>query len=159
VVSFRRPTCSCAVVWKARSTGFISQRPELAELWLRRHDDQASRKAVAQEFRIGTIFGVLEGRDRNAAAIARTLYERTIDFGGHPNERALSQVLRMERGDADVRFEHRYLMTGEEVAFGVCLKTTATIGVCALDLFRLVYQERMMILGLTDKLTRLKEGL
>ena len=65
----------------------------------------------------------------------------------------------MQRGEADVRFEHRYLMTGEEVAFGACLKTTATAGVCALDVFRLVYQERMAILGLNDQLDRLKAGL
>ena len=69
------------------------------------------------------------------------------------------QVLGMERRDGHIRFEVRYLSKGEEVALGACLETTAQVGVCVLDLFRLVYRHRFDILGLTDELARLKQDL
>jgi hypothetical protein len=137
----------------------MASRPELREVWLRRHDDAEAMRAVKNQFQIGTIMRVVEAADREAAQVTQTLYDRTIDFGAHPNERALMQVLRIEEGEEEVRFELQYLMNAEDVAFGVCLKSTAQIGVCALDLARLVYRERFDILGLTDDLARSKRGL
>ena len=138
---------------------YISTRPELREIWLRRHDDAASMHAVRQEFRVGTIFERLALANAGIGDIAKALYESTIDSGAHPNERALMQVLNMERGAGQIRFEVRYLTKGEEPAFGACLKITAQVGVCALDIFRLVFHERFQILGLTRELEILKRDL
>jgi len=138
---------------------YLARRPELREVWLRRHDDAASMRTVKIEFQIGTIITSVDASDAQAARVAKELYDRTIDYGAHPNERALTQVLGMDRGTDHVRFEVRYLTRGDELAFGVNLKTTAQVGVCVLDLFRLVYRERFDILGLTDQLANLKRDL
>lgn len=137
----------------------IATRPELREIWLRRHDDEASMRAVKQEFRIGTIFERLTLTNAQIADVAKALYDRTIDYGAHPNEQALMQVLRMERAAGDIRFEVRYLTPGVEAAFGACFKTTAQVGVCALDIFRIVFRERFQLLGLDRELDQLKRDL
>lgn len=137
----------------------IATRPELRETWLRRHDNEASKRAVKQEFQIGTIFERITLTNAQVAEVAKTLYDRTIDYGAHPNEQALMQVLDMERAAGDIRFEVRYLTRGEEPAFGACFKTTAQVGVCALDIFRLVFRERFQLLGLDRELDHLKRDL
>lgn len=138
---------------------YIDRHPELRETWLRRHDDAEAMKLVRKEFQIGPILSSVEAAHSNTGAIARTLYDRTIDYGAHPNERALSQVLGMNRGEGEVRFEVRYLMKGKDVAFGLALKTCAQVGVCGLDLFYLVYPQRFDILAITDDLQQLKRDL
>ncbi len=137
----------------------IATRPELREIWLRRHDNEASMRAVKQEFKIGTIFNRLVLTNAKVAEVAKTLYDRTIDYGAHPNEQALMQVLHMERDADNIRLEVRYLSRGEEPAFGACFKTTAQVGVCVLDTFRLVFRERFQLLGLERELDQLKRDL
>ena len=138
---------------------YIASRPELRETWLRRHDDADAMRLVKQEFRIGPMFARLALANAQIGEITRTLYDRTIDSGAHPNERALMQVLNMERNAGQIRFEVKYLTGGNEPAFGACLKTTAQVGVCALDVFRVVFHERFEILGLTRELDGLKREL
>lgn len=138
---------------------YIAMRPELRETWLRRHDDAASMHAVKQEFRIRLIFDRLALANARIGDVAKTLYDRTIDSGAHPNEQALMQVLNMQRGAGQIRFEVRYLTPGVAPAFGACFKTTAQVGVCVLDIFRIVFHERFEILGLTQELDKLKRDL
>lgn len=58
----------------------------------------------------------------------------------------------IQSNDDTVRFEVRYLTSGDDIAFGHALKTTAQVGVCGLDIFRLVFRERYDILGLSEEL-------
>src|SRR5690606_21920506 len=116
-------------------------------------------RAVKQDFRIGTILERLTLTNAQVAEVAKALYDRTIDYGAHPNEQALMQVLHMERAAGDIRFEVRYLTRGEEPAFGACFKTTAQVGVCSLDVFRLVISERFHLSGLDRELDQLKRDL
>jgi hypothetical protein len=135
---------------------YIASRPALREVWLRRHDDEASMRLVKQEFRVGTIFERLTLANAQVAEVAKNLYDRTIDYGAHPNERALMQVLNMQRGADEIRLEVRYLSSGDEAAFGLCLKSTAQVGVCALDMFGIIFRERFEILSLMGELQTLK---
>ena len=58
---------------------------ERALLWLNRHDSEETRKQCSQEFTPRLIFPVLRAKDPGVERIAHKLYERTIDFGAHPN--------------------------------------------------------------------------
>jgi len=138
---------------------FTHENPGLGEVWLRRHDDAASRQRVRDEFKIGRMMDLLEARDPGTGRAARDLYERTIDFGAHPNELALTSVLRLTWGEGAVRFDLNYLSDNSTPALALCLKTNAQVGVCALGTFRLVVPERFDLLGLSDELTRLNAGL
>jgi hypothetical protein len=90
--------------------------------------------------------------------IAETLYDRTIDYGAHPNERALMQNLRMGKDASGVQFQVTYL-TDDTPAYRLLLKTVAQVAVCSLGIFRLIFRERFDITGLTDMIEKLKQGL
>ena len=41
----------------------------------------------------------------------------------------------------------------------LCLKNSARIGLCSLNIFKLIYSHRFDILGISDELEKLKKGL
>jgi hypothetical protein len=68
---------------------YVARNPLIQETWLRRDEDELSRKRVREEFKAGNLFKLLELEDGRLRSIAGDLYERTIDYGGHPNQQAL----------------------------------------------------------------------
>ncbi len=102
---------------------------------------------------------LLEAKDFGTGRAARDLYERTIDYGAHPNELALTTALRQTREEDVIRFDLAYLSDDSTPALALCQKTNAQVGVCSLRTFRLVLPERFDLLGLTDELGRLTAGL
>jgi hypothetical protein len=51
---------------------------------------EASLKAVRSKFTNGAVIKTLESVDANLGATIKALYERTIDFGAHPNEQGVA---------------------------------------------------------------------
>ena len=96
--------------------------------------------------------------DKAEGEVAELLYERTIDYGAHPNERALMQTLQISERAENVEFKIVYL-EGDSDQMKLAFKTTGQVGVCALSLFRSVYRERFDILGVTGALDHIKKGL
>lgn len=137
---------------------FLHAYPEKAETWLRRSDDEASKRKVKAEFQIGPMFTLLESKDAVTGRAVRGLYEQTIDFGAHPNEFALTSNARAESAGATKRFEVSYL-TGDSTAMRLCLKTTAQVGVGSLRIFRLVFGERFELLDIPSTLQTVSQGL
>ncbi len=72
----------------------IKNNPASGEVWLKRHDDENSLRATRNEFKYGNIIETLAKADSSLHATAKLLYERTIDFGAHPNERAMTSKLK-----------------------------------------------------------------
>lgn len=138
---------------------FLHNNPELRSVWLRRHEDKTSKRRVKEEFKIGPMLDLVKARDALTGRTARCLYDRTIDHGAHPNERALSSVLRQTENANSVRFDVNYLSDASTPALALCLKTTAQVGICNLRIFRLVIPERFTILGLDENLASASRGL
>jgi hypothetical protein len=67
----------------------LNANPPLAETWLKRHDDTAARRAMKKAFLGVEVEQTIEATDKELARIYKELYERTIDFGGHPNLRGV----------------------------------------------------------------------
>ena len=61
-------------------------------------------------FKIGLMFNTLTSLNNATAERAKLLYERTIDFGAHPNELALSQSLQMSENKDNIEFNVIYLI-------------------------------------------------
>ena len=89
---------------------------------------------------------------------ANTLHERTIDSGAHPNERALLENMRRTESEDVIRFELLYV-TANTSAIRAAMRTTDQVGLCVLDIFRLIYRERMEITGLRERVDASKRGL
>ena len=137
---------------------YLARNPNSRETWLRRHDSDADKRKVKDEFKIRTMLDLAKSIDRAEGKVAELLYERTIDYGAHPNERALMQMLQINEKAENVEFKIVYL-EGNSDQLKLALKTTAQVGVCALSLFRSVYRERFDILGVTGALDHIKKGL
>jgi hypothetical protein len=137
---------------------YVARNPGSQETWLRRHDDEARKKEVRKKFKISNLLNLLEKTDKKLRDIAGDLYERTIDYGGHPNERAFFSVAKKHDDKHKTTIQSAYLI-GNELALELCLKSCAQIGLCSLSIFQLIYKERFDILGLSDQVKALKKGL
>jgi len=137
---------------------YLAQNPKSRETWLRRHESDEAMRAVKDEFKIRSMLDLAQRLDKPEADVAHHLYERTIDYGAHPNERALLQTLQINESDDHIQFKIVYL-EGDSDQLKLSLKTTSQVGVCGLALFRSVYRERFNILDLTNMLDHIKKGL
>jgi hypothetical protein len=137
---------------------YLSRNKNSQETWLSRHNNEESLKRVKKEFKIVNLFNFLKTVDPKNYNTATLLYERTIDYGAHPNELALTSLLKKtDEGDM-IKFNLNYL-SGYTPAFHLSLKTTAQVGLCSLYIFKNVYSDRFKILGLSEKLDKLTAGL
>lgn len=130
----------------------------LAETWLRRHDDEKSLKKVRREFAHGAVLASITAKDKKLGSIYERLYDRFIDYGGHPNERGLtsSMTIKTEPGKTQYMPTYRH---GNDKALNLGLKNTAHAGLCALHIFQFVFPERFQILDLTARLREIRKGL
>jgi hypothetical protein len=128
--------------------------PSEGETWIRRHDDEESLKAVRREFTYSNVIGTLNSVDKKLCSIVKGLYERTIDFGAHPNERALTSSMMMKKGKDNIEIQQIYLH-GDSLALDHGLKTTAQVGLGSLCVFQFIFKERFAILGIDQAIDQL----
>lgn len=134
---------------------YLSRHKESQEVWLRRHDDEKSLKRVKEEFKIGKLLKFLESVDQRTYQIANLLYARTIDYGAHPNELALTSLISKIEENDKIQYNLPYL-SKHTPAFKLSMKTTVQVGICALDIFQNVFSDRYKILGIDQELNKLK---
>lgn len=138
---------------------YMAVYPKSQETWLRRHDDESYLGKVKDEFKISKLWPCLKLADPKTHDIAKILYKETIDWGGHPNEKSLSQqLIHSYRTDKTWKSQFTYLYEGE-LPHQLSVKRTAQVGVCCLKIFRHVFRERYDLLGISEELIKLEEGL
>lgn len=136
----------------------VMANPSLGPVWIKRHDDDASKAAVRKEFSPDRIRRSIDQRNKKAAEIFQKLYERAIDFGAHPNERSLSSTLEIQDG-GDRRFMTVSYLAPDEMPFLHALKSSAQVGVCALEILQEVFPSRFELLGVRHIILELRKGL
>jgi hypothetical protein len=136
---------------------YFHRNPNSIETWLSRTDSSKAKKRVRNEFTARAMLSCLESVDPDTHRVADYLYQRTIEFGAHPNKDAVLSVLTKSDDTDAVHFQLRYLAAGAPMA--LAMKTTAQVGVCSLHIFQHVFKERFEIMQLTDRLRRLESGL
>ena len=136
----------------------IYKNKGLDEIWLNRHTDEASLKTVKNNFKISDVKETLKRTDKKNHEVASTLYDRTIDFGAHPNEMASTSSAIMEENEDGIKLQQIYA-SGGNMQQRHAMKTTAQVGLCSLLTLRHIFKERFDILGLTVKLDKLRSAL
>lgn len=136
----------------------INANPALGEVWVRRHDDAASLRRVRQDFTHAAVIATLGAKDANLHSIIQQLYERSIDFGAHPNERAITGSMTIQREPGRVELQQIYLH-GDSLSLDHGLKTTAQVGLGSLCIFQHIFLERFRILGIQDMIDQLRREL
>jgi hypothetical protein len=134
----------------------ISRNPDLGEIWYRRHDSEKAKNQVRQEFSIKSVKATLSHEDGELNSVVHELYDRLIDFGGHPNERAVTGNIEIQKDDGNFDVQQVYLH-GDSLSLIHAIKTTAQVGLVCLELFRFVFGERYDILGISDQLDQFKK--
>lgn len=138
----------------------IDASKELGEVFLRRHDNDASLQACKSAFRAEKLSRTIKMMDTGSADRFEKLYQRAMDYGAHPNERAVTTSLTIDN-DADPAgpvFEQKPLH-GEGLQLDHALRTTAQIGMTCLDIFALIFPARFADVGVTNQLPSLRAGL
>lgn len=137
----------------------LAKNPDLIETWLRRHDDDASfMEAVLKSFTAAKIKATIRKLDPQTESAYSELYQRAIDFGAHPNERAITSTLSVIKREGKVEFNQSYLV-GDGLALEHGLKSVAQAGVCALNLILMAYPSRFAEVGMANEPVELRTGL
>jgi hypothetical protein len=134
------------------------KHPELRETWINRHKSEVDRKKTRDLLKVGDMLREVEWADEETHRRARDLYERAIDFGAHPNPRAIFSVLRRTPIEGGSLYEMQYL-TAEPIVLGAAFRACAQTGACALRILRIVFRERFDITGLTERLRSVESDL
>jgi len=136
---------------------YMTHKPESRYVWANRHDDEKNKNACRNEFAVGKLLSFLESIDKNIHSILSQVYERTIDLGGHPNERSIFSNLRRSESEDSIRIDLIYLAT-DGPTLRASLLTSAQVGIVVLDVFRTIFRERFDLLGLSHRLEKLRQG-
>ena len=132
----------------------INRKPELEEVWWNRHESDAARKKVPGEFSLAKIKDSIASSDPGLSGIFCTLYERTIDFGAHPNEMSVTSGIRIEEKEINLIYLH-----GDVLVLDHSLLTVAQVGVCVLLIFQEIFREQFELLGVSSELLKLRKSL
>jgi hypothetical protein len=82
--------------------------PTLEEVWLNRLTDDASLKKQKKAFHHVDVLASVKAANRHARDRFENLYQRTIDFGGHPNERSVTGNLKMVKEPGKRKYDCHY---------------------------------------------------
>jgi hypothetical protein len=136
----------------------INRNHGYGEIWLRRHDDEAALAKARRTFQHVAVMETLKSVDERLAQQIKGLYERAIDFGAHPNERAMTGSITVEEVSDGKVFAGVY-MHADRVVLSHLLKTTAQVGLGALLMLSIVFRDRFRLLAIDMNLDRLKTKL
>jgi hypothetical protein len=87
--------------------------------------------------------------------IYKELYQRTIDSGGHPNERGVTSNMLLEES-ADKKELQQIYLHANELHILNSFEEVARVGFCCLHIFQHIFKERFSILDLKDRLFALR---
>jgi hypothetical protein len=133
----------------------IYQTPGLGEIWLKRAENKG---AVRAAFTVKAVRHAVEKVDTKLAGIFDMLNERAIDFGGHPNEMAITGSMSIIEEKDRKTFVIKYL-DDNLLMLAHAIKSTAQAGLCSLFIFQRIFPERFELLGLKQQLQDLRRGL
>jgi hypothetical protein len=130
--------------------GYYVYKNEDAPLtWLNRNDDAAAKRKTRSMFSYTNVLSTLRDKDSKLSEILNSLYETTIDLGGHPNPYSILTNLTMENIKETVAFKLYYLNAGG-IQQELSMKTLGQVGVTSLYVHKNIWKERFDISGLSD---------
>ena len=139
-------------VWYALHIAKDPAAPARAEIWWSRGRDEAAKKACKDEFTVGNVRRTHEALDAETTAAMQTLYEGTIDFGGHPNQAGVAGSLEIEKSTSTAKVG--ILDPGTPAQLGA-LKGAVDAAVGIAKTCRLIYPERFEIAEVDEQIDRL----
>jgi len=135
----------------------IADDAKLSESWLRRDEDEASRKLIRRTFTQTAVRDSIAARDAKLSEAYQALYERCIDFGAHPNEKAVTTSLVKESlKTKTIQFK---LLSGDGPALDHSLRTAAQVGICSLKVVGSIFERQFNAGGFFPRIEEAARGL
>lgn len=135
---------------------YINSNPNMGEIWMCRHDDDAARARCRKSFKHESVIASLEKRDPGLFKNIKKLYELTIDFGAHPNEQAITSNVMIEEESDKKTYQSLYLH-GDGIFLDHAIKTAAQIGLGSLLIFEHIFRDCFRLLGINFELQELRK--
>jgi hypothetical protein len=137
----------------------IFTNPDLEEVFLKRHVDIASKKAQRGKFEVSNVIRKIAGFDQKLSEVFKEMYDRSIDFGAHPNPHGIF-------GATNISKDENEQMTAMSTAALVknprvtefAMHRVAQVGLTSLCVFQHVFTEKFEMLGMRAEMDALKEA-
>lgn len=136
----------------------IHRQPELAAVWLNRHTGEEGMKASKTAFKHVVVAAAVTAANQHAGKRFAKLYQDTIDWGGHPNERSVTGNLAIV-DQADRRVMTAIMLHGDGIQLDLALKTVAQCGMVSLELLQVPFNARFELLGVNAAMFEMRRGL
>lgn len=117
-----------------------------------RHITSADMQAQKRAFRISEIKKVIEAFDPKLADLFQIFYDRSIDFGGHPNPHATFSAMEMPSENSVVALA----MVTDPHIIQHTLKSVAQVGLTALYIFQHIFKAKFELLGVRAEMDKLR---
>jgi hypothetical protein len=122
------------------------------------HQHEASLTAAKNAFSHRKVQATVTAANRDAGERFEMLYQRTIDFGGHPNERSVTANMSMVEEPDRLMMQAVYLHADGD-ALDLALKTVAQCGICSLEILQGAFNALFELLGVNAAMLDLRKGL
>jgi hypothetical protein len=132
--------------------------PSREEVFVNRNVDEASLKAQKAEFQVGKIRGIIETFDEKLAANFKLLYDRSIDYGGHPNPYGLLTGMNLETKDEQLTSITTLALTSDPMVTIFAMKSAAQVGLTALSIFQNIFEAKFELLGIRAQMDALRQA-
>jgi hypothetical protein len=133
----------------------VFNAPTLEAVFMSRHVSTAGMAAQKAKFRISEVKMVIAAFDTKLADVFNDLYERSIDFGGHPNPHAAMSTVQMPDDPLDKSLTTLALSTDDKV-LQHAMKSVAQVGLMTLFIFQHIFKAKFELLGIRAEMDKLR---
>lgn len=134
----------------------IYETPALEEVFLNRHIGKEEMTAQRKTFQIGPVRTSIGHNDAKLAEHFDLFYQRSIDFGAHPNPHGTLSATILDERDGETGLMTVALADDPEL-INFTLKSTAQVGLTALCVLQHVFKEKFELLGIRQEIDVLKK--
>lgn len=135
--------------------------PYLEEVFVNRHVDDATKSTQRKKFQIPNIVAEIEKFDLKLGGVYKDLYDRSIDFGGHPNPHGMFSATNIDK-DEDEKLTGMitFALVIDPKIIEFSMHKVAQVGLTSLCVFRRVFEGNFESRGINLKIDSLRrEGL
>jgi hypothetical protein len=133
----------------------IFKDPSLQEVFMSRHVSVEGMNAQKDKFRISEVKKVIVGFDPKLAELFQVFYDRSIDFGGHPNPHATMSAVELGQEGSDGTILTLALSTEPKVLLHA-MKSVAQVGLTTLFIFQHIFKAKFELLGINAEMNALR---
>jgi hypothetical protein len=130
--------------------------PTLERVFTDRHVGDDEMKRQKEAFKVSSVRATVERFDKKLAAVFNDLYQRSIDFGGHPNPHGMFSAMSLDKEDKDLAGLTTYAISGDPTVITHALKSVAQAGMMGLMTAQHVFKAKFELLGIRAEIDELR---